>query len=367
MKFPKASIRVLIVCDYYHPYKSGLSFVAKVLADELVKAGAQVTVLCHQHDDDLPKFELINGVEIHRAKPLLRINRASVSIEFFYKFLRLRRRNDWINYHLPMPEAGLLPIKRNQNLIITYQCDVPKTSLGSKLIAFLIDLSSRISISRSKWVVFSSFDYMESSRMKRYASSKSVQIFPFTNYLEASSPLFTNENGRNFGYFGRFTSEKGALFLIRAFQNGASIDDRLLMAGSSKVAGDSVFEKVKGCAVDDSRIILLPDISDAEIPNFYASLDVLCFPSLNSFEAFGITQVEALMAGVPVLTSDLPGVRVPVKITKLGKILPAGDIESWKLAIAEFKRVDFPARLTQSQEQAFTKQIAIIKYLELLV
>jgi glycosyltransferase involved in cell wall biosynthesis len=366
LKLDKDPKHVFLVCDYYHPYLSGLSFVAKVLAEDLAKCGVQVTVLCHQHDKTLPKFEISNGVNIHRAKPLFKLNRATISFDFFYKYMLLRRNSDFINMHLPMPEAGLLPIKKTQKLITTYQCDVPRNSFLLKVIAFLMDISSRVALSRSNWVVFSTLDYMNSSRMRGYASSKSVEIFPFVNFPKAAASLFENRDGRNFGYLGRFTSEKGALFLIQAFQKGASPDDRLLMAGSSKVAGDSVFEEVKVYAGQDSRIVLFPDISEADLQGFYASLDAFCFPSLNSFEAFGIAQVEALLAGIPVLTSDLPGVRVPVRTTGMGKVLPVGDLEEWKTAIEGFNRESYPERIAQAEEQLFSRDIAVKKYLKLL-
>jgi glycosyltransferase involved in cell wall biosynthesis len=361
------SRKILLVSDYFYPYKSGLSYVVKVLAEELVKKDLEVTILCHQHDDSLPKFEILNGVSIHRARPLFKLNRATISFDFFYKYMLLRRDSEFINMHLPMPEAGLLPIKKSQKLILTYQCDVPKNSFLLKVIAFLMDISSRTAISRSKWVVFSTLDYMNFSRMWRHASSKSVEIFPFVNFPKVADPLFENKHGRNFGYLGRFTSEKGALFLIQAFQKGASPDDRLLMAGSSKVAGDSVYEETKILAEQDSRIILLPDILDADLPGFYASLDAFCFPSLNSFEAFGIAQVEALLAGIPVLTSDLPGVRVPVRMTGMGKVLQVGNLEEWNFAIAGFDRKSFPRSIPQAQMELFSRDIAVQKYLKLLV
>jgi glycosyltransferase involved in cell wall biosynthesis len=46
---------------------------------------------------------------------------------------------------------------------------------------------------------------------------------------------------------------------------------------------------------------------------------------VNAFEAFGIVQAVAMLAGVPVLSSDIPGVRQPVMQTGFGTLVPPAD------------------------------------------
>jgi hypothetical protein len=86
---------------------------------------------------------------------------------------------------------------------------------------------------------------------------------------------------------------------------------------------------------------------------------------LNSFEAFGIAQVEALLADIPVLTSDLPGVRIPVRLTGLGQVLPVGNLDKWKIAIEGYDRKSYPAKISQEHEK-FSQDVAIKRYLKLL-
>jgi glycosyltransferase involved in cell wall biosynthesis len=68
---------------------------------------------------------------------------------------------------------------------------------------------------------------------------------------------------------------------------------------------------------------------------FYPNLDVLIVPSLNSTEAFGLVQIEAMMNGVPCVASDLPGVRQPVMNTGMGKIIPIGNSAALAEAILD--------------------------------
>jgi glycosyltransferase involved in cell wall biosynthesis len=68
---------------------------------------------------------------------------------------------------------------------------------------------------------------------------------------------------------------------------------------------------------------------------FYPNLDFLVVSSLNSTESFGLVQIEAMMNGVPVIASDLPGVRQPVIMHEMGKIIPIGDSAALEKAMLE--------------------------------
>ena len=58
-------------------------------------------------------------------------------------------------------------------------------------------------------------------------------------------------------------------------------------------------------------------------------------PSVNAFEAFGIVQAMAMLAGVPVLASDIPGVRQPVVQTGFGTLVPPADEPAITRALQE--------------------------------
>ncbi len=81
-------------------------------------------------------------------------------------------------------------------------------------------------------------------------------------------------------------------------------------------------------------------LSMEEMAAFFPNLNVLVVPSLNSTETFGFVQIEAMINGVPAVASDLPGVRQPVAMTGMGKIIPVGD--SAALAAAVLDILDRP-------------------------
>ena len=85
----------------------------------------------------------------------------------------------------------------------------------------------------------------------------------------------------------------------------------------------------------------LGNLSQQQLAAFYPNLDVLVVPSLNSTEAFGLVQVEAMMNNVPCVASALPGVRRPVQMHDMGKVVPIGDPAALAAALLEiFDRKD---------------------------
>jgi glycosyltransferase involved in cell wall biosynthesis len=60
--------------------------------------------------------------------------------------------------------------------------------------------------------------------------------------------------------------------------------------------------------------------------------------SLNSTEAFGMVQVEAMLEGTPVVASDLPGVREAVRRTGMGETVPPRDSTALAAALIRVLR-----------------------------
>jgi glycosyltransferase involved in cell wall biosynthesis len=77
----------------------------------------------------------------------------------------------------------------------------------------------------------------------------------------------------------------------------------------------------------------LGNLTPVELAVFYRQCQVTVLPSINSTESFGMVQVEAMTCGTPVIASDLPGVRQPVKMTGMGRIVPPGDAGALARAI----------------------------------
>ena len=243
-----------------------------------------------------------------------------------------------------MLEAGLIARLCGETPIVTtYHCDVslPGSRLD-RLQTIAVDGSSRRAMRDSKAVVVSSDDYARHSRLWSQLRDRFHVIAPPCTERAGGMPKWRDGNGLHVGFLGRIVEEKGLEFLVDGFAELDDPDARLLIGGDySNVAGGSVVDRLRTRIGNDQRIRLLGFLPDEALADFYASLDVFALPSVNSFEAFGIVQVVAMMCGVPVLVSDIPGVRTPVHRTGFGVVVPPRDASAIADGLAKL-RADSP-------------------------
>ena len=369
--------RILLVLSYYDPYISGVSEYAKMLAEGLA-AHHDVTVLTGRHIHTLPLAEVIGGVTVVRAKPLFFLHKGYVSLDLALKFRRLARNAEIINFHLPMLDAlWLTPLApRRARFITTYQCDVQ--SVGGwldRLAVWAVNFGARTCIRRSEKVVALSDDYAAGSDI---LSKQSVPIVEGYAPIKDTGLPSINRLGNEgafpiVGFLGRFVVEKGIDVLIRAFERVRLLypNARLLLGGDYKtVAGGSIYPQLKSSidALGDC-VQLLGRIEEADLPDFYACLDVFVLPSINAYEAFGMVQVEAMLAGVPVVASDMRGVRVPIQLIGAGNLALPGSDQSLASAIIDavsVERRQDRAAVRQAALKIFSNQAFIDRYLALI-
>jgi len=328
---------LLIGLNYYAPYVSGLTNVARDVAVGLVERGHRVKVVTTRHDPALPEFETVEGVAVERAPVVARFGKGVISPTLVSRTVAASRRARLTNLHLPMLEAGLIAGRCAAPVALTYHCDVslPPGVLNA-VQRTAVDASSRRAMRAAQTVVVTSDDYAQHSRLEPSLRGRTLVIPPPCHERPAGQPRFRDGDGLHVGFLGRIVAEKGLQHLVRAFQALGDPDARLLIGGDfATVAGGSVVEEVRALVDGDPRIRLLGFLPDADIADLHASLDVFALPSVNAFEAFGIVQVEAMMAGVPALASDLPGVRTPVQETGFGRIAAPRDVAGLTAGLRE--------------------------------
>ncbi|MFZ3079837.1 MAG: glycosyltransferase family 4 protein [Bellilinea sp.] len=337
-------MRILSVLTYYRPHASGLTIYAERLAKALARRGHQVTVMTSQYTQDLPLDEMVEGVRVVRVPVAFRVSKGVIMPRFGRMATQLVRENDVVQLHLPQFDAAGVAFRGRiwkKPTIITYHCDLimPPGLLSwaaNQGILLMNELAARL----AHRIVTNTRDYAEHSLfLKRYLGK--LEVIPPPIELPAVTPDAArgfaqkyNPDGRRpvIGLASRFATEKGVEVLLDALP--AILKEYPL--GQVQFVG--AYKNVVGEEAYFSRLYpriqeyekagnwkFLGFIPDADMPAFFANLDVLALPSLNSTESFGIVQIEAMTKGVPTVASDIPGVRQPVKMHGMGKIFPAGD------------------------------------------
>jgi glycosyltransferase involved in cell wall biosynthesis len=112
--------------------------------------------------------------------------------------------------------------------------------------------------------------------------------------------------------------------------------------------------------------VFLGQVPADRAPVFFSSIDVLVVSSVNSTESFGLVQVEAMLQGTPVVATDLPGVRQPVLMTGMGKVVPLRDPQAIADAVVDIlDNRDAYIRPRAEIEKMFDLKATLTRYLEL--
>jgi glycosyltransferase involved in cell wall biosynthesis len=142
----------------------------------------------------------------------------------------------------------------------------------------------------------------------------------------------TTERRPVIGMAARFASEKGVEVLLDALPIILKKypTAQVLFAGTyQNVMGEQAYSDRLMPRIREYEIqghwTFLGNLDPVQMAAFYPNLDVLTVPSLNSTEAFGLVQIEAMMNGVPSVPSALPGVRRPVQMHGTGIVSKIGD------------------------------------------
>ena len=352
-----------MVLDFYRPYVSGLSVTVERLAAGLSGRGHVVTVLSHQHDPDLPREERAGAVRVLRAPVLARIGKAQISPALVTRAARELDETDVLHLHAPLVPAvplASLAAGRGIPIVANYHCDLrlPPGAVN-RVLETIARASQNFALDRASVIINSTEDYARATPALAARLGKFVGIVPPVPDLPAgaATPDQLASRWRISGrpivlFVGRFAEEKGLPHLIAALP---AIRSRfpeavLLLAGENEaIPGETVGQRLAPLLADPkSGVIATGFVPDEEMAALFRLADVLALPSTNSTESFGMIQVEAMLCGLPVVASDLPGVREPVRRSGMGEIARAGNSED--LARQIIRILEAPQRYRKPRE-----------------
>ncbi len=345
-------MRILTTLTYYRPHYSGLTIYAERLARALVSRGHQVTVLTSRYDRNLLPQEVRDGVQVIRPNVLVRVSKGVLMPSFIYWAWRNVRWADVVHLHLPQLDAAYVALIcriLRKPVVVTYHCDLllPKGFIHA-LANQVSHVANRISLGLANVVVVNTIGYAEESAFLRHYLSKTrpiptpVELLPpgpaDAEMIQHKAELEPGQ--RIIGMVARLAAEKGVEYLVAAMPEILKLHPtaRVLHVGQyENVLGEEEYARKLAPLIHElgGHWTFLGILSPGQLSAFYQLCELTVLPSTNSTESFGIVQVESMACGTPVVASDLPGVRDPVKLTGMGRLAAPADAHSLARAIHE--------------------------------
>ena len=276
---------------------------------------------------------------------------------------------DVVHLHEPNPLAMVqYLISGNPSpLVIHYHSDIVR----QKRLRWFYQPWLTMGLARAQAIVVGSQELLDSSPVLKRWKNKSV-VIPFgielEPYLAIQRPAATPQSARPLILaVGRLAYYKGFHYLIEAMQKVPAARLAIVGEGPERAQLEArIAERGLG-----SRVELCGRLADPALLDWYRRADIFCLPSCERSEAFGLVQLEAMGAGLPVVSTDLPtGMRAINRHEVTGLVAPPHDAGALATALARLAadpvlRQGFGAAARARAQRLFGRDLMGRRILEL--
>jgi rhamnosyl/mannosyltransferase len=311
-KAPGQGLRICHLGKYYPPASGGIETHLQTLAHAQARLGADVQVLCMQHQPGPTVLEQDGPIRVTRFRPWLAVKKLELSAALV-KALR-DMRADILHMQVPNPTmlTAVALARPKAPLVITYQSDVVRQRVLSALFRPIERLVYR-SVQRilpTSPPYASASRFLEAYRDRVHVLPMGLDLEPYLNPDAAdqqqADQLQKTHAGPLWLACGRLIYYKGLHNAIRALRQ---VPGTLLIVGDGPERPALELEaRQNGVA---QRVVFVGDLPCRRIVPYYHASTAFWFPSNFKSEAFGLVQVEAMASGCPVINTDIAGSGVP--------------------------------------------------------
>ena len=327
-------MKIVHAAKFYPPVPGGMETVVKDLCDGTADAWDVHVVAANIGRSSVK--ERCGNVTVTRAGALRTAH--SVPLCPTLPFRLWSTRADCIVLHEPNPLAGVALFSHTPSprLIVWHHSDLLRPSWAPATYGRV----QRALYRRAACVIVSSPALASKSELVPHA--RRVAVIPFGIRLDRFARLDDRQRaladaichrhpGPRMLFVGRFVYYKGLDVLVDAM---ASAPGTLILAGEGPLESD-IRRRAASLGLLD-RVQFVGRVADADLPAYYDSSDAVVLPSTARTETFGVVQLEAMAAGRPVISTDLPtGVPWVNQDGVSGIVVPPGQPEALAAAISK--------------------------------
>lgn len=308
-------MKILQISPYFYPHLGGVESHVLELSKKLQDRGHDVLVITTKLDGTKER-DVYEGVDIRRVKPLT-IQLSTPIIPGIRKVIE-EEKGDIIHSHSPPPLTSFFGVRSANKLdipyVLTYHCDLEiPYFFGSILVQLYERTFGTYTVSQSDKIITTTSTYGATSRVVWDTDAVVIpnavdkeRFHPDNDPGNVREKLGIGEDEQMVLYIGRIVFHKGLEYLVESAKHLP--DEVKYVIGGT---GDFIPElksQIQRQGTED-RVIFPGRIPNSELPKYYAAADLFVLPSVSRLEAFGIVALEAMASGVPVVVSDIPGVR----------------------------------------------------------
>ncbi|MCU0679921.1 MAG: glycosyltransferase family 4 protein [Planctomycetes bacterium] len=370
-----------VVC-VFPPYHGGIGNSAKNIA-EILSSEHEVTTFTIDYRDDSQTKKIKNQKSTESTE---NINYQTVKLKawpglgkagFLWSLFFHLNQFDVVYFHYPFFGSDIViwlwklfsPQKR---LYIHYHMQVQFSFFWQKIFALPSYLIRYSLFKKADKIIVASLDYITNSELKKFFNKQATKFIeiPFSVNLKKFFPQTNDNEPAQILFVGGLDKAhyfKGVNVLLSALSQ-ITLNFKATIIGQGELKNEYQIQAQKLGL--NEKILFLDSVDDLSLPQYYRRSDIFVFPSLNQNEAFGLVLLEALASGVPVIASNLPGVRTVFQEGKQGLLIKPGSISDLKdklnyLLTNQEKRKNMAKAARLLIEERYDSQKIKEKYLNL--
>ncbi len=322
-------MKILHIYKDYPPILGGIENHVKLLAEGQAHRGYQVTVLVTNPAGAKTVIAEEGGVRVIRAGRVATI--ASTPLSLALPAQLARSRPDVVHLHFPYPvgEVSQWLLHRGQATVLTYHSDIVRQAGILRLYRPLL----RRVLRDVQAIIIGSPPMRKSAYLAEHQDKLHLIPYgiPLARFRDAMPAPGVQDAAAlpTLLFVGRLRYYKGLDYLIRALPQ---IRARLLVVGIGPMEAE--WRKLAADLSVGERITWLGEVPDAHLPALYHAADLFVLPASHTSEAFGLVQVEAMAAGLPVVCTELgTGTSYVNQDGVTGRVVPPRDPAALAAAI----------------------------------